>query len=205
MNAKVAISFLLKEADAALVVSSGRIVNSMTGNASFPAPAPTLATITAARNGFMVAVSASDRGAPSVALRKQLRAQLCQLLRDLALYVQHTCQGDGLKLLSSGFPAQKGRTGPVGVLGPPLNLRLSRTKIGGQILARCNAMPTARSYQWRYANAQAPTVWTQSDATTAASYLMQNLTPTAQYIVQARVLGALGPSNWSGSASLVAL
>jgi hypothetical protein len=204
MNAKVSISFLNTASDANLVTASGRIVTSMTGNANFTAPFPTLAVVTAARNGFVAAVNAVDRGRISIALRDQQRAALVQCLRDLALYVQHACQGDKVKLLSSGFLPQRVKAA-IGPLGPPQNMRLVRTKMGGQLRARCKAMPQARAYQWRYANAATPTTWTQSDATTAANYLLENLVPTAQYIVQARAIGALGPSEWSDAASLVVL
>jgi len=204
MNAKVSISFVNTSTDAALVTASGRILTMMTGNASYPTPLPALATLTTLRNSYVAAVNVADRGHASVVLRKQQRVALSQALRDLALYVQQTCQGDLVALLSSGFSAHKAKQ-PIGVLTPPQDLRMSRTKISGQILLRCRAMRTARSYQWQYATTAVPTVWTQSDATTAARFLLTDLTFGVQYIAQARVLGAKGASDWTESATLVAV
>ena len=102
MNAKIAISFLNDYSDANLVIASGRIIESMSGNAVYPTPVPTLAAITAARNTYVSTVNALDRGKDSTMQRNAARAAMVQLLRDLALYVQHTCQGNLVALSSSG-------------------------------------------------------------------------------------------------------
>ena len=39
--------------------------------------------------------------------KNDARAALVALLRELASYVQFTCNGDRTKLLTSGFPTQK--------------------------------------------------------------------------------------------------
>jgi len=70
--------------------------------------------------------------------------------------------------------------------------------------ALCGRVGSALTYQWRYASALTPTVWTQPDPVSAARFLLQNLTPGTQYIVQVRVFGTRGPSDWSGSAVLMA-
>lgn len=43
MSSKIAISFLNTDTDAELIVDSGRIISSMTGNASYPKPTSALA------------------------------------------------------------------------------------------------------------------------------------------------------------------
>ena len=204
MNAKVSISLLGTSPDATLIVLIGRILDSMTGNANYPAPVPSLAAITAARAAYVSAVNALDRSKAPIVHRNQTRAAVVQSLRDLALYVQHASGGDMGKLLSSGYPAQKPRRQPIGVLLPPQNVTLRPARVSGQILARCKAVPQANAYQWRYASALAPTVWTQPDPVTTASFTLQNLTRGTDYIVQVRVFGAKGPSDWSDSATLMA-
>jgi hypothetical protein len=204
MNAKVAITPFSTSSDANLIVLLGRILDSMTGNANYPAPVPTLAALTAARTTFVSAVNALDRSKASTVRRNDARAAVVQMLRDMALYVQHTCGGDMAKLISSGFPAQQPRRQPIGVLLPPQNVTLRPARVSGQILARCKAVPQASAYQWRYASALTPTVWTQPDPVTTASFTLQNLTRGTDYIVQVRVLGAKGPSDWSDSATLMA-
>ncbi|HTD29791.1 MAG TPA: fibronectin type III domain-containing protein [Xanthomonadaceae bacterium] len=205
MNAKVSIAFLGASSDANLVILTGHIVEAMTGNATYPSPVPTLAAIATARDSYVSAVHALDRSRASVVLRDSTRAALVQMLRDLALYVQHTCQGDMGKLLTSGFPAQKKRGHPVGVLLAPQNVRLRRGLVTGQLLARCKAERSASSYQWRYATALAPTAWTQADAVTTASFTLNGLARGTDYIVQVRAIGAAGSSDWSSAATVMAV
>ena len=85
---------LNKSSDKAFVTLSGRIEESMTGNPAFPDPFPKLAVVAAVRDSYVSAVNALDRGADSIALRNKTRKALVQVLRDLALYVQHASQGD---------------------------------------------------------------------------------------------------------------
>jgi hypothetical protein len=201
---KVAVAFLTASSDAALVIAIGRVIDSMTGNTAYPTPVPSLATVAAARVVYVSAVNALDRSRAATVRRNQARLAVTQLLRDLALYVQHTCAGDMSKLLGSGFPVQKPRRVPVGVLIAPQNVRLRPSRMSGQLLARCNVLPNAKAYQWRYATTLAPTLWTQLDPVMTASITLQNLTRGTDYVVQVRAFGTRGSSDWSGSATLMA-
>jgi hypothetical protein len=203
--AKVAIVFLTRSSDADLVVAINRIIASMTGNAIYPAPAPTLAEVSAAQATYVQAVNTLDRGRPAQIRRNDARAAVVALVRDLSLYVQHTCQGDLAGLVSSGFSAQRNRHRPLGVLPPPPNLRLSVGKLSGQLRAQCGATRAAGSYQWRYATEQAPTAWTLSNPTTSSRYTLAGLVPGTSYLVQVRAVGALGASDWSDSATLISM
>ena len=201
-KAKVAISFLLQEADADLIVSSLRIVGGMTGNPAFPSPQPTLAEITVARNSYIAAVNAAKDSRVAIAMRNQQRTVFAGLLRNLAHDVQVASNGDLPTLLGSGFPVQRNRM-PVGPLPAPVNLRLSRGKISGQLIARCNKLQQAGSYEWRYATAATPSAWVNVASTFAASMKLEGLLPGTQYVVQVRAVGTAGPSNWSGAAMLM--
>jgi hypothetical protein len=200
-RAKVAIAFLNRDTDAALIVDSGRILAGMTGNAHYPAPVPALADVTTARNAFVAAVNAQSGPLATIA-RRQLRAQLVALLRSLALYVQQNCMGDPLVLLGSGYPGQK-RPQPAAPLSAPGNLRLVRGKISGQLRARCKGVEQAGSYQWRYATTAAPTAWTEVDPTLGARVTLYGLVPGTEYVVQVRAVGTLGPSDWSVGSTLM--
>jgi hypothetical protein len=204
-KAKPAITFLSKNPDALLVVAIGRVITSMTGNATYPSPVPTLAVVTTAYDAYVQAVNTLDRGQSAQIRRNEARAVVTQLVRDLALYVQHTCQGGLGLLVSSGFPVQKGRGARLGVLDAPLSLRLLPGRISGQMRAQCNAVGSARSYQWRSATTQAPTAWTLSDPTTSSRTVLANLTPATSYVVQVRAVGTQGASNWSEVATLIAM
>lgn len=205
-RAKVAISFIATSTDTQLVTISGKIQAALTGNANFTSPLPTVATLTTARNTYVTAVNALDRGATAIAARDQTRQALEQVLRDLALYVQHTCQGDLVKLISSGFPAQRrrGGVGTSGVPQPPQVVKLTRGSASGQVKVRCKAVSGAVLYQCRYATAQAPTAWTLSDTSSSGGMLLVGLVPVTEYLVQGRAFGKRGCSDWTDSATVIA-
>ncbi|HTD29096.1 MAG TPA: hypothetical protein VK660_06860, partial [Xanthomonadaceae bacterium] len=203
-TARVAVSFLHSDKDAALIVASGRIVTGMTGNPAYPSPDPVIATIVTARDSYIVAVNAAKGNSIGIKVRRQQRKALVALLSTLAHYVQVASGGDLPTLLSSGYGAMRTRT-PVGVLPAPVNLRLARGKLSGQIVARCAKVARAGAYEWRYSAATAPTAWMDLGATISAHNTIASLVPGAGYIVQARAIGTAGPSNWSASATLMVL
>jgi hypothetical protein len=202
-KARVAVSPLLTSTNAVFIVISGHVVNGMTGNAAFPTPDPKIADVVAARDAYIAAVDAAKDSTIAVAVRRQLRQALVALLRKLALYVQAASGGDLPTLLSSGFTAQRVRQ-PVGELTAPINLRLSRGKTSGQIVARFTPLAKAGAYEWRYAMSTTPLAWERADTTLAAKTTLQGLVPGMQYIVQVRAIGTAGPSDWSDAAMLMA-
>jgi hypothetical protein len=195
------VTFLSANSDAILIIAIGRILDSMTGNTAFSTPVPSLASIAAARAAYVTAVNALDRSRAATVSRNQARAVVTQQLRDLALYVQHTSAGDMSLLISSGFPLHKPRRQLAGVLVAPQDVRLRQARVSGQLLARCTLLPDAKAYQWRFATALAPTVWTTLDPVMKASTTLQGLTRGTDYIVQVRAFGTRGSSDWSDSAT----
>lgn len=198
--AKLALGFIARSSDAVLIAWAGRIIAGLTGNAHFATTTPSVAVIAAARDAYVAAVATLDRGIPAIAKRNAARAPLQQLLRLLALNLQQTAQGDRVILISSGYPLQKTRQ-PTGIPPAPQNLRLNQGKTG-ELIARCGAVPNVLSYQWRSATSAAPLVFTQPDPTGKATCTIDGLTPGTQYVVQARVVGRRGTSDWSVGVTL---
>jgi hypothetical protein len=203
-RSKPGTSFLSQSSDAQLVTISGGIIDSMTDNAAYPAPFPKLDEVIAARDAYVTLVNAYGRDQASLDARKQARGVLVQLLRDLALYVLHASKGDRAVLIASGFPVQKQRAAS-GQLAPPQNVRLRRTRLSGSLLALCTAVRSARAYQWRWAVAATPTAWTQAEPSTTSRFTVDGLVPGTTYIAQVRVIGTRGPSDWSDSATMMAV
>ncbi len=203
--AKISINFLNDDSDADLLVNTGRVLDSMTSNPNFPTPDPTLAVVGTAHDEFDAAVSGLDGSSDAFALRDVKRAALTAVMRDLAVYVQKASGGDLVKILSSGFPVQKERQ-PVAELDRPQNMRLSRPGMSGQLKARCTPVDNAVSYQWRWATTTAPTNFTMVEPpTTAASVLLEGLTPGVYYTAQVRAIGTKGlMSEWSDPSTLMA-
>jgi hypothetical protein len=199
-NAKLALGFIARSSDAVLIAWAGRIITGLTGNALFTAITPSLAVVAAARDAFVASVATLDRGSAAVAKRDAARGPLEEILRLLALNIQQTAQGDRVILISSGYPLQKTRQ-PIGIPPAPQNLRLKQGKTG-ELIARCGAVPNVLSYQWRSATTAAPLVFTQPDPTGKATCKIEGLTPGTQYVVQSRVVGRKGTSDWSEGATL---
>ena len=201
-DARVSVSGLIRASDADLIVACQGILNGMAGNAAYPAPVPKLADINTTYHGFIAAVDAAKDSRRMIVVRNQQRAALCGLLRDLSHYVQVACNGDRATLLGSGFSAWRNRR-RVGVLPSPGNLRLVQGRVSGQLVARCEKLAGARSYEWRYANAATPTVWIALEPTFGATTRIEGLVRGAEYLVQTRARGTAGASDWSDAAMLM--
>ena len=199
MIVKPSITFLNADSDANLVTDTGNIVASLTGNASYATPTPTLAAVTTALNAFSDAMAAAAGGGVVLTSEKNdRRAELVALMRNLASYVQVTCQGDLTVLLSSGFPIQKPQRNPVGTLPAPANLTVRLGVQSGALEAAVEPVFGASIYNWRLTTTTQPTVVVQSSQTTAARNTFTGLTPGVTYNAEVNVVGAAGPSNWSG-------
>ena len=200
MIVKPYVSFVLTDSDAQLIVDVGGIITGLTGNASYPAPSPTLAAVTAALNAFTTAVNDAISNGGGVVLtsaKNDRRAELVALIRELASYVQVTCKGDMTVLLTSGFPIQKPTRNPIGQLPVPSDLTVTLGTYTGQLDASATPVFGAAVYNWRLSTASAPTVVVQSAQTTAASNTFTGLTPGVVYNAEVNAVGAAGPSDWS--------
>jgi hypothetical protein len=203
MQVKVSTNFLNTDTDAELIVDCGRIIASMTGNASFPTPSPTLAPVGTALTNFKNAVQGLDGTQTATLTRDNTRDALCNLLRQLGLYVEGACNGDLTVLLGSGFTAEKVNRQKAGQLSSPDGLKLYRPDMSGQLKGRCSPVANAGSYKWRIALTSAPTVWLQNLVSVSAHALFENLTPGGLYVVQVCAVGAAGDSDWSDPAVLM--
>lgn len=195
---------MTKDSDAQLDQDVETIIASMTGNANFPTPSPTLAVITTALSAFTVALAdAANGGVEKTAIKNARRAELVSLLRQLSSYVFATADGDMTKLLSSGFPAQKTNRSPIGPLPAPASPVLSQGPVSGSLGASTPPVNGAYIYNWRVALASAPTTYVKQVQSTAASNTFDGLTPGQVYNVQLNAVGTAGASDWSGPGELM--
>ncbi len=204
MIAKPSISFLNEDSDPKLVFDTSNITTQMKDNLSYPTPAPPLADVLAANVAFSTAMSdAANGGTVLTKIKDQKRALLVGLLRQLAIYVQLKCDGDAAKLLSSGFPMQKSSRTPVGILQPPNEITLTQGARTGSLNAVASLVSGAANYNWRLTLASDPETVVQTDQTTAARTVFENLTPGFIYRVECNVLGSAGLSDWSNAVNLM--
>jgi hypothetical protein len=198
MQIKSSVSFLTKDSDEKLIISVGAILTALTGNVRFPTPAPTLPVITASLDAFSIAVTnAVDAGRVERAIKREKRAALVALMRQLASYVQVTANNDLAVFLSSGFPVQKTQREPIGVLPAPANLTVTFGPRSGELRAAAGPVSGAAIFNWRISTAANPNVVVQALQTTAANCTFNSLTPGVVYQVEANVVGSAGPSDWT--------
>jgi len=104
---KISVSFS-HYSDANLKAKADFILQSMTGNAAFVAPIPTLADLQTAITNFgdaLTTASTLDRNA--VAQKNQCREILEGILSQLGMYVMFIANGDVAILISSGYTLTK--------------------------------------------------------------------------------------------------
>src|SRR5271169_5863733 len=90
--------------DADLAAFAENIIESLTGNAAYPAPVVSVANLTTSLTAFNNALAAAAQGGPmQTAAKNAARDALVALLRQEANYVQGVASDDLAKLLSSGF------------------------------------------------------------------------------------------------------
>jgi len=198
MIVKPYISFLSRASDPDLIVMVGGIVTSMTGNAHYPAPAPALPVISAALDEFAQAVAnAADGGRTLTAIKNARRTALTTLVRQLATYVQLTCNGNMAVLISSGFPVQKPQRQSPGIPTAPSNLVVKLGLRTGELDAVATPVPGAVIYNWQLSREDEPTVVLQSAQTTAARNTFTGLMPGVIYRATVNAVSSAGPGNWS--------
>ena len=159
-NQRVKIGFKTYK-DAELFQKTEHILQSMTGNANFATPSPTLIAVKIANDKYSLALGkVVDGTKQDTFLKNQARADLEDLLQNLGMYVQINSTGDETMMLSSGFDLSK-TPAPVGVLPKPDAFTVEMNVSKGCIDLSLNAIPGARSYQYEYteAPATATSIW----------------------------------------------
>lgn len=201
---KVSVQFLNKDSDLQLIGDVQNILNSMAANtAIYPTPNPPLATITTAFNAFQDALAAAQDGGPSsTTAKKNARAALVALVRNLASYVQVTCDNSLENLQLSGFPAQSNNRTPIGVLPAPGSLTVTLGARSGELNSAVTPVYGASIYNWEVM-VLGQTAVVQKAQTTAASNTFANLTPGTAYAIVCNCVGSAGPSDWTDPQSQI--
>jgi hypothetical protein len=190
-----------KDTDHGLAETAGAVITNMTGNPAFPSPPVTMAALTAARDEFSRAVAAQPMGGTlATAEKKEKRATLISLLRQLAAYVQQVSDNDLPTLLSSGFHTASNNSAQ-SQLEKPIVMDLLNG-YSGEIIARVKAVANARCYETRVAPV-APAgglgPWQSGGHfTNSRSIRIGGLVPGGLYEIQIRAIGgSTGYSDWS--------
>lgn len=135
--------------DSDLEARTNSLIASITGNANFPTPTPTLAVVQAASDAFTSALAVAQTGSPyEKAVKNEKRTELIDLLHSMSNYVLFTANGDVLKAKSSGFTIAKEPT-PAPALTAATNQRLQDGQNTGMLEYSFSKVPGARSYVYQ--------------------------------------------------------
>jgi hypothetical protein len=174
------------------------IIVDMTGNAYFPNPTPTLAVVKECNDRFTASlVKMEDGTKQDTANKKKNRAELEDLMQQLALNVQLVSGGDEAIILSAGFEVNR-KAAPVGMLAKPTNLKVKAGENKGSLVITWDPVERATFYEFKYTDAPSngSSIWTMV-TTTKHKFLLSELTSGKQYAVKVAGAGASSSRVWS--------
>jgi len=196
------VSLLLPRKVADLIAFANRLVDAMTNNPAFPAPAPTLAVVTAATAALQVAETAAlARTKGAATARNEKRAALVVLLRQLVEgYVQTTADATPQNAASIIESAA------VAVRKTPVHAARAFTAKQGPVSgsAKITAVVAARraSYEWQYSTDGGKT-WIAAPGTLKATTTVPGLPVGTAVQFRYRALTKAGEGDWSQAIVLV--
>ena len=188
----------------ALVEKGRNHVVMLTGNVTYPTPAPTLVAITAACDALDLANQAYEfnRGKLEKQTRDSAFLVLKDLIRELGGYVQSKCNGDKDLILSAGFDVRRSND-PIGQLPAPQNMRAIVTPYPGRLEVRWKGVRGRLMYQLYITHKDPldPTGWTLLLQSSKNRHTVDGLESNTVYTFRAVALGAAGASPLSDIAS----
>lgn len=190
------------------IVRGRHIVSKLTDNASFTAPHPSLAEVTAAVDELEAAFgrvqSLKSEVTTQVGTQDNAEKKLDQLLTRLGNYVESIAGTDETLITSAGMEI-KGSRSAATVPTAPQGVTATTGEHEGEIILSWKAVPNAYSYIIESSLDPATAAsWTHVGIATAASKAVANLTTGKRYWFRVKTVGAAGESGWSEHASKVA-
>lgn len=166
------------------------IFNSMTGNANFPTPTPSLGDVKALVDDFSAAlVDAASRDRNKIAIKNELRLQVNAALNQLGNYVNTQCNGDVTKIVSSGFKLSK--TPQPRYLSEPENFTVKPGLNAGSLITKIKADKAATGYTHMMTAAPVTdnSIWT-SVTSSRSQYEFTGLIQGKEYTFKVAVIGS---------------
>ena len=182
------------------------IVTSMTGNANFATPVPTLASVTTAINNLEIAFNAAQGAGPAqTATMHDKETLLDNLLTQLANYVESTSNGVAAIILSAGMDV-KGKGGQ-----QPHIFNAVAGKHTGEAILHAKVTRHA-SYIWQMTNdpplLTPPNLpnnlaWHQVGVTTKSIFVVEGLAAGTRYWFRVAIVTKTGQEAWSDPISII--
>ena len=186
--------------DAQVLARGRKIEHDLAASIHFTTPSPAVSDLTTALDEYDVSISnAANGGTHLIAIRKEKRKVVVNILRRLGYYVDLNGQDSESIMLSSGFEVYKTDTGVAEESGSPSTLKGKDGSHIGSVKIKSKKMPNATSNQIRFAlDPIGPeTTWTELPPQTKATFYITGLTPGRLYWFQTRTYSTKGYSEWS--------
>ncbi|MBP6696071.1 MAG: fibronectin type III domain-containing protein [Flavobacteriales bacterium] len=185
-----------------LVGKAAHVLDSMTGNANFATPSPSLAEVTAARAALVTAIAEAESGAhAAIAVKNASAKALARLLTAMSRYVNSAAAGDVAKAVSSGFELAK-TPDPIDHLDAPAKFEGSTAAIAGQVDLRWKGVRGARMYQVYMCDTDPATgVWKPIGLTSRARFTAAGLITHKLYSFRVAAVGVVGEGALSDVAA----
>ena len=188
----------------ALLVKARNMVAKMTGNAAFPTPMPTLATVTTAADELEAAINAHDvNPGPNEIIDRNLAFQKVRgLVTDLGGYVQAASNGDIELIKSAGCVVRKSAS-PIGELPAPPRMIANTTAYPGRVDVSWGGVKGRGSYELSVCEGD-PKVesnWSLLLVTGKNRYSVTDLKSDTVYYFRVKAIGAAGASPASDIAT----
>lgn len=187
-----------------------QIVTSLTGNADFTTPQPTLAQVTgsvdALETAYNEAQAARQEAKARTSAQNQKEEDADRILSQLASYIDSVSGGDETKIKGAGLDVRTtSGAGSGDSSTAPAALEATAGDYDGQINLRWNKVSKAKSYVVeRSLDPPTPTSWTQAVVVTKAQASITGLTSGTKYWFRVAAVNTTGQSAWSDPATKIA-
>ncbi len=189
------------------ISKSRQVIDSVTGNPTFPSPHPPLADITALLNAIE---SKSNEADATDQLRKQqttelgaLEDQLDAMMTQLASHIDSVAGGDEAKILSAGLDTRAAPTTTTEPPPAPTSLHLTVGDRDGELDVTWDPVAGAKSYVIETSEDQ-PNAWKHSGVATRSKFTLSGLSSGKRYCVRVSAINSIGQSGWSDPATKIA-
>jgi hypothetical protein len=181
-------------------------ISSMSGNAYFATPHPSLAEVQDANNQLETAYNNSLGGSHQAeAILHEKEAVVDNLVTQLGHYVEDTANNQPAIavsiVLSAGMDVKKDAL-PVGDVLKPENVKAKFGDIAGQIKLSCKRPKGAKAFVWQQKSGAGNFVPSQgitfpSGVTLSSRFVAIGLTSGTTYTFRVAAIGAANQSDWS--------
>ncbi|TDQ76612.1 hypothetical protein [Sphingobacterium yanglingense] len=193
----------VRQTDVQLMQTAEQIFTKMTAEATlFATPVPSLATLETALIAFRnSATEAAYRDTRAIIVRKQKRAGLVYLIKELGKYVDTIAKGDDSIILAAGFGLRKAN-GSYNGLVPKAKAPLAEpNEIGsGRVLLRTSPWVGARMYEFQCRIKGSSEAWA-SQLSSKSSCMIEGLEQFKEYEFRVTYIGIDPTPNYSDSTS----